>query len=223
METYIYFAMAATISRLVPLAIGARRWEAIAHAGRLLCAFIALSFAGDVVQFVFARMSRNNQWVSHLLIAVQTPVLLLAFADWAGASRLRRILIVTAVAAVGGWLVLTLAFESSTRFARVTGPIQAALFCVAAIAVLVRRGLAADAPLVTADWFWVGIAVLGLYGLTAVYRPLLDLFTARGVTAIPAWTVLKALVLLQVTANLLYARGLYVAGRFPVRTAPAPA
>jgi hypothetical protein len=55
-----------------------------------------------------------------------------------------------------------------------------------------------------------------LYGLTAVHRPLLDLFITRGVSAIPAWTILKALMVLQVITNLVFANALLL------QTAPVP-
>jgi hypothetical protein len=168
-------------------------------------------------------LRRNNLWISHLLIPVQTPVLLLAFREWVQPSRLARGLRIAAVFAVIGWLVVTLVIESPTRFARVTGPLQAALFCVAAAGTLVVRGLSADAPIARTDWFWASLGVLLVYGLTAVYRPLLDLFTQGGISAIPAWTVLKALGILQVIANLFFALALILGSERQLHRIPAPA
>lgn len=225
METSLYFAYVAIVSRLLPLGMGIRRWRVIGPAGRLLVAFVGLSLAGDVIGgIILGRvLGLNNQWISHFLIAVQTPILVLAFSEWAASPRMRRALRYTAVAAIVAWIVLTLGFETLTRFARVTGPLQAALFCVVAATVLIRRALAAESPLGSSDWFFVCIGVLLVYSLTAVYRPLLDLSTTKGIVAIPAWTVLRTLSTLQTIANLLYTRALYVAGRTSARAVPAVA
>lgn len=224
MDSYIYFFYVAFGSRLLPFGMGLRRWGSVGAAGHLLVLFVGLSIAGEIAQYIVGRVyGQNNQWVSHLLIGAQTPVLVLAFAEWAGSPRLRRTLRVTAVIAPFVWIVLTLAFESLTRFARVTGPLQAALFCLVAATVLIRRALAAEAPLALSDWFFVCLGVLLVYSLTAVYRPLLDLFTAKGVTTIPALTVMKTLVTVQTIANLLYTRALYVAGRTRPHAVPAVA
>ncbi len=224
METFIYFAYVAVASRLVPLGVAAARWRSLERAARLIAAVVALSLAGDMVMFVLGRIYRvNNLWVSHLLIGLQTPILLLALREWAGHDRLRRILTISAVVAVAGWLNLTLTIESPDRFARVTGPLQAGVLCLAAVTVLVNRGLSGEGALSRAPWFWVCLAILLVYGLTSVHRPLLDLFTTRGVTSIPAFTVLKALAVLQVIANLMYTRA-FLLGRSGVPTpAPAPA
>jgi hypothetical protein len=207
-ETFIYFAVATAASRLIPLAIGLRRWRTLTLAALLLMAFISLSLVGDVTMYVLGRvLKRNNLWVSHLLIGIQTPVLLLAFSEWLPA-RSARTLRLGALAAFGAWLILTLAVETPGRFARVTGPLQSAIFCLYAVSVLITRGLSAEGRMMRSDWFWVSSAVLLVYGLTAVHRPLLDLFTAGGVEAIPGWTVLKALGVLQIIANVMFARGL---------------
>jgi hypothetical protein len=223
-ETYIYFAASAVVSRLVPIGVAARRWASLSAGGRLLLAFIVLSLVGDVVMYVLGRgvLRRNNLWVSHVLIAIQTPILLLAFRKWIP-PRFARMVAGVAVAAVAAWFVLTLAMESPTRFARVTGPLQAGLFCVVAATTLVLRALSEEGRPTRSDWFWASIAVLLVYGLTAVHRPLLDLSTERGVTAIPAWTVLKALTVLQVIANFLFAYALAMRNGTTSRPIPAPA
>jgi len=210
METYVYFAAAATASRLLPIGVGLHRWRALDRAAILIVLFIALSLLGDVGMLLLGRagLRRNNLWISHLLIALQTPVILLAFSYWARLTWLRTAMRLGAGFSVMGWLLITITLESSDRFARFTAPLQAALFCSAAVAILLQRGLGADGPLSREGWFWSALAVLLLYGLTAVYRPLLDLFTTRGITTIPAWTVLKALMVLQVAANLMFTRSL---------------
>jgi hypothetical protein len=224
METYIYFAYAGLVSRLIPLGIGATRWRVLDRGGRLLIVVILLSVAGDLVMFRLGRVLRmNNLWVSHLLIGLQTPLLVLVLREWATHDRLRRALGIGSVVAAIGWLVVTISIESPDRFARVTGPLQAALLCLAAIAILVNRGLASEGALTRANWFWVCLGVLLLYGLTAVYRPLLDLFASRGVASIPGFTVLKALASLQVLTNLLYARALFLGTAVNRRAVPAPA
>jgi len=224
METFVYFAVATTASRLLPIAVGLRRWRELHHAGMLIVAFVALSLVGDVAMLLVWKVFRtSNLWISHVLIAIQTPVLLLAFAEWARGKSFQKILQITAFLAVVAWLVLTVFLESPNRFARFTGPLQAALFCSVAIGILVQRGMAAETPLVSNDWFWVATGVLLVYGLTAVYRPLLDLFTERGLTAIPAWTVLKVLGVLQIVANLFYTRALLSGREGSVRPVPAPA
>lgn len=224
METYIYFAYAGAASRLLPLGVAAAHWKTLERAARLLAAVVALSLAGDAVMFVIGRIYRvNNLWVSHLLIGLQTPLLLLALREWAGNDQLRRFLTIGAIVAVAGWLNLTVTIESPDRFARVTGPLQAGLLCLAAITVLANRGLSGEGALGRASWFWVCLAILLVYGLTAVHRPLLDLFTARGVTSIPAFTVLKALAVLQVIANLMYARAFLLGRSAEATPAPAPA
>jgi hypothetical protein len=222
-ETYIYFAMAAMTSRLVPVGLGVFRWASLRPAGRLLVAFIAISFVGDATMFLLGRvLQKNNLWVSHVLIAVQTPILLLALSKWMP-GRLSRTFRIAALGAVLAWVVLTFSLESPTRFARVTGPLQAALFCLAAAGVLISRGLSAEGSLIRSDWFWVALGVLVLYGLTAVHRPLLDLFITRGVSAIPAWTILKALMVLQVITNLIFANALLLQSAPYPRRIPAPA
>lgn len=223
MATYIYFFYVGLASRLLPFITGIRRWSAVGRAGQLLVGFVGLSIAGDVTQWVTAKNGLNNQWVAHLLIGVQTPVLVLAFAEWADHPRLRRTLRSTALAAPVVWAVLTLAFESLTRFARVTGPLQAGLFCLVAALVLFRRALASEVPLSRSDWFFVCLGVLLVYSITAVARPLLDLFTAKGETVIPGISVWKTFMVLQTIANFLYARALYLAGRPYARAAPAVA
>jgi hypothetical protein len=223
-ETYIYFAVSGTVSRLLPLAMGLLRWRELGRAGILLVSFVLLSFVGDVAMLlVWKVFRRSNLWISHVLIALQTPVLLLAFTEWARGSWLHRVLRVSAVLAVVAWLLLTLLLESPSRFARFTGPLQAALFCFAAIGVLVQRGLGSEGRLSSTDWFWAAAAVLLVYGLTAVYRPLLDLFTTRGITTIPAWTVLKSLMVLQVIANLMFTRSLFCSREPAVAPIPVPA
>jgi len=223
-ETYIYFAAAATLSRLVPMSTGFARWGSIGAAGKLLVLFISVSFAGDAGMILLGRVLRvNNLWIQHVTILVQTPILLLAFAAWAESPSIHRLLRISAVAAVVAWFVVFLDFESLTRFARFTGTLEAALFCVGAVAVLIDRGLNAGDQVFRSDWFWVAIGVLLVHGLTAVHRPLLDLFTEHGMTAIPAWTVLKALVVLQVVGNLLFTRALLCARCESARPLPAPA
>jgi hypothetical protein len=190
----------------------------------LLFAFVVLSLIGDLGMLIAWKVfKRSNLWISHVLISVQTPVLLLAFAEWTRGSRLQRSFQIAAGLAVVAWLLLTIFLESATRFARFTGPLQSALFCAAAVGTLVQRGLATEGRLSRADWFWASAGVLLVYGLTAVYRPLLDLFTERGMTAIPAFTVLKALVVLQIVANLFYTRAFLSVQAESVRPIPATA
>jgi hypothetical protein len=225
METYVYFAAAATVSRLLPISVGLHRWRLLDRAATLVVVFIMLSLLGDLGMMLLGRLGlrRNNLWVSHLLLALQTPVILLAFSYWARQAWLRKAMRLTALFSVAGWLLITLTLESSDRFARFTAPLQAALFCSAAIAILIQRGLGAEGPLSREGWFWTALAVLLLYGLTAVYRPLLDLFTTRDVTVIPAWTVLKALMVLQVIANLMFTRSLIYSRANSAIPVPAPA
>jgi len=222
-ETYIYFAVSAAASRLIPLGTGLWRRRTLTFATAMLMLFIVLSLAGDVAMFVLGRVfRRNNLWVSHLLIGMQTPILLLALSEWMpkGSTKTLRL---GALAAFGAWIVLTAFIESPERFARVTGPLQAAVFCLYAIAVLIGRGLTSEGTMLRSDWFWVSSGVLLLYGLTAVHRPLLDLFTSGGVQGIPAWTVLKALMVLQVVANLMFARALSLPANPIPRPLPAVA
>jgi hypothetical protein len=220
----MYFAVAAMVSRLLPLGLGMRRWLSLSHAARLVVVFVGVALAADVGQLIIGRFLRmNNLWIGHAMIAIQTPVLLMAFADWADSAAFRRGIRLTALLSVVGWIVLTVAIEEPGRFARVTAPLQAALFCFAASIVLIRRGLSAELSPDRADWFWISLGVLILYSVTAVYQPLLDLFTTRGVTAIPIWTVLKALTVLTVLANVLFARGLSLSAPSAARLSPTPA
>jgi hypothetical protein len=224
MDSYLYFAVVGTASRLFPITAGFFRWRELGRAGVLLLSFVILSLIGDLAMLLAWKVfRRSNLWISHVLIALQTPVLLLAFAHWAPGPWLRRALRLAAALSVLAWLLLTVALEAPNRFARFTGPLQSALFCAAAIAILVQRGLASEGRLIHADWFWTSTGVLLVYGLTAVYRPLLDLFTERGVTAIPAFTVLKALVVLQFIANLFFTRAFLAAREETGRPIPAPA
>jgi magnesium-transporting ATPase (P-type) len=179
---------------------------------------------GDISQVVFGPMrQQNNLWVSHVLGLTQTPVLLWAFAEWSGQGKTGRGLRIAAVIAVAVSTVLILAVDSPDRFARVSGPLQAALLSVAAILVLVRRGLASEQPLLRADWFWASVGVLVLYSLTALYPPLLDLFTAKEISAIPGWAVMKGFAVLTIISNLLFARAIVVSAPVPSRAVPAPA
>lgn len=220
----MYFAVAAMVSRLLPLGVGMRRWVSLPLATRLVVVFVGVALAADVGQLIIGRVFRmNNLWIGHAMIAIQTPLLLMAFADWADSAALRRGIRMAALLSVAGWIILTLAIETPGRFARVTAPLQAALFCIAASIVLIRRGLSTELSPSRADWFWISIGVLMLYGATAVYQPLLDLFTTRGITAIPAWTVLKALTVLTVLANILYARGVSLSAPLPSQSVPVPA
>jgi hypothetical protein len=187
----------------------------------LLLAFVLLSLMGDISQFVIGRLLRqNNLWIPHVLGLTQTPVLLWAFAEWSGLGRTGRALRVAAIIAVAVSVVLIIAVDSPSRFARVTGPLQAALLSVAAILVLVRSGLATEDPILRADWFWASLGVLVLYSLAALYPPLLDLFTEKGISAIPGWTVMKAFAVLTIISNLLFARAIAVSAPVPNRTAP---
>jgi hypothetical protein len=224
MEIYMYFAVAAALSRLVPLGVGIRRWGSLALAGRLIVVFVAISVVVDLGQLVLGPVfSINNLWIGHASIAVQTPLLLFAFSEWGDSTSIRRGIRIAAVVSLVGWVLLTIAVETPNRYARVTGPLQAAVFCLAASIVLIRRGLSSELPPSRADWFWVSLGILVLYSVTAVYQPLLDLFTTKGITAIPAWTVLKSMTVLTVLANLMYARGLHISGAIPLRPVPAPA
>jgi len=223
METYLYFAVAGTASRLLPITAGLLRRRELSYAGILLLLFVSLSLIGDVGMLLASTIfRRSNLWISHILISLQTPLLILAFAYWARGTWLQKVLRLAALFAVVVWLLLTVFLESPSRFARFTGPLQSVLFCAAAIGILVQRGLGTEARLHRTDWFWAATGVLLVYGLTAVYRPLLDLFTERGLTAIPAWTVLKALAVLQIVANLFYTRALLVGAEQSPRPLPAP-
>ena len=224
METFVYYAAAATASRLIPITVGLTWRRSLSVSGRLLLLFIVLSLASDLGMILIGRVLRiNNLWIQHLAILVQTPILLLAFASWARSASIQRALRVSAYVAVIVLLLITIVFESLTRFPRFTGTLEAALFCLAAIAVLIDRGLTAEAQVTRSDWFWVALGILLVHGLTAVHRPLLDLFTARGITTIPAWTVLKVLGVLQIIANLMFARAFFCMRREHGLPVPAPA
>jgi hypothetical protein len=223
-ETFLYYGIVASVSRLVPLALGLQRWRLLLRAVRLLLIFVALSLIGDVSQFVFGTILHwNNLWIPHLLGLIQTPILLFAFADWSGQGKTGRGLRIAAIVAVVVSIVLILAVDTPARFARVSGPLQSGLLSVAAILVLVKRGLASEQPIVRADWFWTSVGVLVLYSLTALYPPLLDLFTEKGVSEIPALTVMKAFAILTIISNLFFARAIVVSAPVPSRAVPAPA
>lgn len=224
METFLYYGIVAAVSRLVPLALGLQRWRLLLRAVRLLLIFVALSLIGDVSQFVFgAILHWNNLWIPHLLGLIQTPILLFAFAEWSGQGKTGRGLRIAAFVGVVVSIVLIFAVDTPARFARVSGPLQAGLLSVAAILVLVRRGLASEQPLLRADWFWASVGVLVLYSLTALYPPLLDLFTAKEISAIPGWAVMKGFAVLTIISNLLFARAIVVSAPVPSRAAPVPA
>ncbi len=157
---------------LVPLAavvvfrrrqVGARAWVA---------AWVLVQVAGSVLQLWLGVRGRSNLWVSYVIEPLGGVALLAALALWQVRPLARLTFRLSIPAVAVAFVVLTVAFDSTSTFSRAAEPMLY-LVCLAASAyTLVQRSRVMTGDVLRQDWLWVGAGMVLYYGTGGSLFPL---------------------------------------------------
>ena len=203
---FFVFASLSTLTLLLPLWQSRVRWGALSEAQKLFAGYIALEFVISVGCFVLGRMGRPNLWVSHLVIPIETMLIVLAFSAWQVDRRVGLVLRRGAALMLLFWLPPLAGWEPLDAFSIGTDSLQAILCLAVAAYTVVRRYLDLHGPAVEHPWFWIGAGVMLYFATFALMSPLNNyLMKHSPETAIAVLTVRGGF---QVFANVLYYYGM---------------
>jgi hypothetical protein len=200
------FASLATLTLLLPLWQTRRYWGRRSEAQKLFAGYLLLEFLTEVGCFVLGRLRENNLWVTHLMVPIETGLILLAFSHWQVDRRIGLVLRRGAPLMLLFWVPPIIGWEPMNGFSIGTDSIQAILCVAVAAYTVVRLSLDTSGPSVEYDWFWIGCGVMLYFATYALISPLESYLTAHSpATAIAALSVRGGF---QVIANALYYLGM---------------
>lgn len=157
---------------LVPLAAAAvfRRRQTGARAW--VAAWIVVQAAGSAMQAWLGARGRANLWVSYVAEPLSGAALLAALALWQVRPLARLTLRLAIPAVAAAFVVLTVAFDSTSTFSRAAEPMLY-LVCLAASAyTLVQRSRVMTGDVLRQDWLWIGAGMVLYYGTGGSLFPL---------------------------------------------------
>lgn len=196
----------ATLTLLLPLWQAAREYPVLSEAQKFFAAYVGVGFVTDAAMFVLGRLGHNNLWLTHLVIPIQTMLIVLAFAAWQVDQRVGKWLRRGAPFVLIFWIPAIAGWESTTNFSTVSSSIQATLCLAVAAFTVVRRSFDDHLTIRNQSWFWVGLGVMLYFATFALLEPLGHyLLRLSPVTVVAVFTVRSAF---QLLANLLYYQGM---------------
>jgi len=201
-----FFASLSTLTLLLPLWQSGQRWAERSSAQRLFTGYLALEFVASVTAFVLGRLGHSNLWLSHLVVPIETLLIVLAFSAWQVDRRMGLVLHRGAPLMLLFWLPKVVGWEPLDDFSIGSDSVQG-IICVAVAAyTVVRRSFDDQGFSVERDWFWIGIGVMLYFATYALISPLSNYLVKHApATAIAVLTVRAGF---QVVANVLYYYGM---------------
>jgi hypothetical protein len=206
LRLFYVFAALSTLTLLLPLSESRRRWESLSQAQKLFSGYLALEFLTEVSCFVLGRLRQNNLWVTHLMVPVETMLIVLAISHWQVDRRMGLVLHRGAPLMLLFWLPPIIGWEPMNDFSIGTDSIQAILCVAIAAYTVVRLSFDFSGPIVDYEWFWIGGGVMLYFATYALISPLEGyLIKHSPATALAVLSVRGGF---QVIANVLYYFGM---------------
>jgi hypothetical protein len=201
-----FFASLSILTLLLPLWESRRLWQSLSEAQRLFSVYLALEFLLDVGLFALGRSGRSNLWLSHLIVPIETLLVVLTFAAWQVDRRMQLVLRRGAPLMLLFWVPTLVGWEPLDDFSIGTDSIQG-IICVAVAAyTVVRRSFDDGGPGFQRDWFWIGGGVMLYFATYSLISPLNNyLMKYSPETALAVVAVRGGF---QVLANVLYYYGM---------------
>ncbi len=150
-----FYGIVATISTILPVLVGAVRWNSDARreVGLFfyLLVFNALSAGG---QLALAWFNINNLWISHISAIVEVTLTLLAYRSWQK-SETSRVILLAAIVSYGlSWGFLRF-IEEFPAPSLIAFPIARAVVMVFSFHMLYVLARDSDSPLLSMPRFWI--------------------------------------------------------------------
>jgi hypothetical protein len=196
----------ASLSLLLPLWQARRRWDILSEAQKVFTGYLLAELLIAVGCFVLGRLRYNNLWITHLMVPVETALIVLAFSYWQVDRRMGLALRRGAPLMLLFWLPSIIGWEPVNDFSIGTDSLQA-IICVAVAAyTVVRLSFESSRPSVEHEWFWIGGGVMLYFATYALISPLEGYLVKHSYAL--ALAVLTVRGGFQVIANLLYFLGM---------------
>jgi hypothetical protein len=203
--TYVLLSLA-TLSLVLPVSAAWRGWRGLSRAQKLFAAYLGLELAGSVAEFGLGRLNRPNLWIAHVVVPVETVILLRVFAEWQMGPRMATGLRWASWPMLLFWIPAIVGWEPKTGFAIGSESIQAIICLAVAAYTTVSRQQQDVSRAVEEPWFWIGTGVMLYFATFALLSPLAGYLLKLGSTTV--FGVLGGRAAFQVLANLLFYFGM---------------
>ncbi len=195
----------AVASQAVPLAAVALTRRPIRGARSWVLGWCLFLLAGDLAGRLPARHGASNLWLAYIIVPIGGVLALWALSFWQQREVAQLTFRIATVPFVLVWIVLTVGFESTSRFSLAAGPTAKLLSLGAAVYTLLTRSLRGRADLLRTDWFWVSAGMALYFGAASSLGPLSALLVDSDVPLLVRVYEVKAVI--DILAFLLIARG----------------
>jgi hypothetical protein len=202
---YLFSALS-ILTLLLPLLQSRRLWPSLSRAQKLFSEYLGLELVLGLGLFALGRSGHSNLWLSHLIVPIETLLIVLAFAAWQVDRRMQLVLQRGAPLMLLFWVPTLVGWEPLDDFSIGTDSIQG-IICVAVAAyTVVRRSFDDGGPGFQQDWFWIGGGVMLYFATYSLISPLNNyLMKYSPETALAVVAVRGGF---QVLANVLYYYGM---------------
>lgn len=159
-------------SPAVPLVAAGVYWRRMRGPRAWVLGWVAVQAAGSALQLWLGLHGTTNLWVSYVVEPLSGALLLWTLSLWQiePVARLTMRLAIPAVLAT--FVVLTLAFDSTSTFSRAAQPMLYLVCLGAGAYTIVLRSRVAAGDLLHKDWLWVCAGMVLYYGTGASLFPL---------------------------------------------------
>ena len=191
---------------LAPLVAAAVARRPVSRGRAWVLAWSALLLVESGVDAWLALHHVRNLWTNYLFSPVANVMVLWALSCWQVKDVARLTMRLTIVPLLGGWLLLTLAFESITSFSRAADPLVYLIALSAAAYTLIARSRTATVDLMRQDWLWVSAGLALYLGTYSMLSPLSALLVGSNPVLLLRAYELQAVLVLAAFASI--ARGM---------------
>ncbi len=146
-------------------------------------AWAVVQAAGAVTQWWLGRHGTHNIWVGYVVEPLSGALLLWGLSLWQTGPVARLTIRLAIPSVLAAFVILTLAFDSTSTFSRAAQPMLFLVCLGVAAFTLVQRSRVAEGELARKDWLWICSGMVLNYGTGSSLLPLsllllgnLDLF-----------------------------------------------
>lgn len=149
------FALAAIVSTLLPVIIGAMRYGFIEKEVRPYFWLLAISAISTLTQVGLAMFSIVNLWTLHVYLLFELPVAVYAYSIWTKEVPARIILRAVGAGYIIFWVLAKTMFESPLGPATYSAPVSRILLVVSSIYTLYHVASETERSLLEDSKFWL--------------------------------------------------------------------
>ncbi len=156
----------------VPVLAAGVYWSRVRGARAWLLWWAVAQAAGVVAQWWLGRHGTHNIWVGYVVEPLSGVLVLWALSLWQTGPVARLTIRLVIPAVLAAFVILALAFDSTSAFSRAAQPMLYLVCLGVAAFTLVQRGRVATGELARKDWLWVCAGLVLYYGTGGSLFPL---------------------------------------------------